>query len=104
VLGVYYPDAREAVKQYRDQLAGKTLVDITNPVNDSVDALVVPPDGSASKELSQLAPAARFVKAFNTTFASASSGARGARPPAHDVAGRAGHGLRQHREDPRLKA
>jgi len=69
VLAVYYPDARGAVERYRDQLAGKTVVDITNPVNDSVDALVVPPDGSASRELSQLAPDARLVKAFNTTFA-----------------------------------
>jgi 8-hydroxy-5-deazaflavin:NADPH oxidoreductase len=69
VLAVCYPDARGAVERYRDQLAGKTVVDITNPVNDSVDALVLPPDGSASKELSQLAPDARLVKAFNTTFA-----------------------------------
>jgi 8-hydroxy-5-deazaflavin:NADPH oxidoreductase len=69
VLAVYYPDAREAVEQHRDQLAGKTVVDITNPVNDSFDALVVPPDGSATRELSELAPDARFVKAFNTTFA-----------------------------------
>jgi predicted dinucleotide-binding enzyme len=69
VLAVYYPDAREAVERYRDQLAGKTVVDITNPVNESYDALVVPPDGSATRELEQLAPDARFVKAFNTTFA-----------------------------------
>src|SRR5215208_5055775 len=69
VLAVYYPDAREAVEQYRDQLAGKTVVDITNPVNETYDALVVPADGSATQELAQLAPDARFVKAFNTTFA-----------------------------------
>src|SRR5215217_1022281 len=55
VLAVYYPDARAAVEQHRDDLAGKIVVDITNPVNESF-ALVVPPD-------------ARFVKAFNTTFA-----------------------------------
>jgi predicted dinucleotide-binding enzyme len=69
VLAVYYPDAREAVEQYRDQLAGKPVVDITNPVNETFDGLVVPPDSSATQELSQLAPDARFVKAFNTTFA-----------------------------------
>ncbi len=69
VLAVYYPDARQAVEQYRDQLAGKAVVDITNPVNDSFDGLVVPPDGSAARELSELAPDAHFVKAFNTTFA-----------------------------------
>ena len=69
VLAVYYPDARAAVEQYADQLAGKVVVDITNPVNATLDGLVVPPDGSATNELAGLAPDARFVKAFNTTFA-----------------------------------
>jgi predicted dinucleotide-binding enzyme len=69
VLAVYYPDARGAVEQYAEQLAGKVVVDITNPVNETFDGLVVPPDGSATNELASLAPRARFVKAFNTTFA-----------------------------------
>jgi predicted dinucleotide-binding enzyme len=69
VLAVYYPDARDAVKQYADQLTGKVVVDIRNPVNATFDGLVVSPDGSASNELAGLAPDARFVKAFNTTFA-----------------------------------
>jgi 8-hydroxy-5-deazaflavin:NADPH oxidoreductase len=69
VLAVYYPDARAAVEQYAGALAGKAVVDITNPVNETFDALVVPPDGSATQELAQLAGDARFVKAFNTTFA-----------------------------------
>ena len=69
VLAVYYPDARVAAEHYADQLAGKVVVDITNPLNESFDALVVPPDGSATDELAALAGGARFVKAFNTTFA-----------------------------------
>ena len=69
VLAVYYPDARAAVERYSDQLAGKPVVDITNPLNESFDELVVPADGSATAELARLAPEARFVKAFNTTFA-----------------------------------
>jgi NADPH-dependent F420 reductase len=69
VLAVYYPDAREAVEQYRDQLSGKVVVDITNPVNETYDALVVPADGSATQELATLAEGANVVKAFNTTFA-----------------------------------
>jgi NADPH-dependent F420 reductase len=70
VLAVYYPDARTAVEQYGDQLDGKVVVDITNPVNETYDALVVPPDSSATAELAQLAPeGAKLVKAFNTTFA-----------------------------------
>jgi 8-hydroxy-5-deazaflavin:NADPH oxidoreductase len=69
ILAVYYPDAREAVERYGDQLAGKVVVDITNPVNETFDGLVVPPDGSATDELASLGTGARFVKAFNTNFA-----------------------------------
>jgi 8-hydroxy-5-deazaflavin:NADPH oxidoreductase len=70
VLAVYYDDARAAVEAMRDDLADKTVVDVTNPVSESFDGLVVPPDSSATQELAQAAPSARFVKAFNTTFAS----------------------------------
>ena len=45
------------------------LIDITNPVNETIDGLVTPPDGSAAQELAASAPGARVVKAFNTTFA-----------------------------------
>lgn len=69
VLALYFDDARAAVEHYGDQLSGKVVVDITNPVNESFDALVVPPDGSATQELAGIAGGARFVKAFNTTFA-----------------------------------
>jgi 8-hydroxy-5-deazaflavin:NADPH oxidoreductase len=69
VLAVYYPDAMAAVEQYGDQLDGKVVVDITNPVNESFDGLVTPPDGSAAQELAAAASGARMVKAFNTTFA-----------------------------------
>ena len=69
VLAVYYPAARETVEQYGDALAGKVVIDITNPVNESFDGLVTPPDGSAAQELARSAPGARVVKAFNTTFA-----------------------------------
>jgi 8-hydroxy-5-deazaflavin:NADPH oxidoreductase len=69
VLAVYYDDARQAAEQHREQLAGRVVVDITNPVNETFDGLVVPPDSSATKELSSLVPDARWVKAFNTTFA-----------------------------------
>jgi 8-hydroxy-5-deazaflavin:NADPH oxidoreductase len=68
VLAVYYPDAMAAVEQYGDGLVGKVLVDITNPVNETYDDLVTPPDGSAAQELAN-ASGARVVKAFNTTFA-----------------------------------
>jgi NADPH-dependent F420 reductase len=69
VLAVYYPDARTFVEQQADALSGKVLIDITNPVNETFDGLVTPPDGSAAQELARSAPGARVVKAFNTTFA-----------------------------------
>lgn len=70
VLAVYYPDAQALVEEYGDGLSGKVVVDISNPVNETVDDLVTPPDSSAAQELAATAPGARFVKAFNTTFAS----------------------------------
>src|SRR6185503_5585296 len=69
VLAVYYPDAQAAVEQYGDGLSEKVVIDITNPVNESFDGLVTPPDGSAAQELARSAAGARLVKAFNTTFA-----------------------------------
>jgi 8-hydroxy-5-deazaflavin:NADPH oxidoreductase len=69
VIAVYYPDAKAAVEAYGRGLSGKVLVDITNPVNETIDGLVTPPDSSAAQELAASAPGARVVKAFNTTFA-----------------------------------
>lgn len=69
VLAVYYPDAKAAVEQYGGGLSGKVVIDITNPVNETMDALVTPPDSSAAQELAASALGARLVKAFNTTFA-----------------------------------
>ena len=69
VLAMYYPDAKAVVEQYGEDLAGKVVVDITNPVNETFDGLVTPPDGSAAQELAASAGGARVVKAFNTTFA-----------------------------------
>ena len=69
VLAVYYPDAKAAVEQYGGGLSGKVLIDITNPVNETFDGFVTPPDSSAAQELARSATGARVVKAFNTTFA-----------------------------------
>ncbi|HKF81069.1 MAG TPA: NAD(P)-binding domain-containing protein [Thermoleophilaceae bacterium] len=70
VLAVYYPDALEAVRQHGDELEGKVLVDITNPLNEDFTGLVDRPAGSAAQEIAAAAPeGARVVKTFNTTFA-----------------------------------
>ena len=71
VLALYYPGAKDAVQQYREQLAGKVVVDITNPVDLSTfDGLATPPGTSAAEEIAALVPEGTpVVKAFNTTFA-----------------------------------
>ena len=69
VLAVPYSAVGEVVAQRGDSLAGKVVVDITNPVNfETFDSLVVAPDGSAAAEIAAALPRSRMVKAFNTTF------------------------------------
>lgn len=69
VLALYYPVEKEVVAQYHDQLAGKTVVEISNPLNASYDDLATPPGISAAEEIAQMLPQSTVVKAFNTTFA-----------------------------------
>jgi 8-hydroxy-5-deazaflavin:NADPH oxidoreductase len=71
VFAVYYPGIKDAVRQYADQLAGKAVVDITNPVDTQTwDRLATPPGTSSAEEVQQLVPQGTpVVKAFNTTFA-----------------------------------
>lgn len=70
VLALPYGAIDEALGQYGEQLAGKTVVDITNPIDlDAGDRLATPVESSAAEEIAQRVPAARVVKAFNTTFA-----------------------------------
>jgi predicted dinucleotide-binding enzyme len=71
VFAVYYPGIKDAVRQYVEQLAGKVVVDITNPVNTQTwDSLATPPGSSSAEETQQLVPeGTAVVKAFNTTFA-----------------------------------
>ena len=70
VPAVPYPALAEIVTTYGPQLAGKVVVDLTNPVDFATfDGLVVPAGSSAAHELQASLPAARVVKAFNTNFA-----------------------------------
>jgi len=71
VLAVWYGPAQSIVEQYGDELEGKVVVDVTNPVDtETFDGLVTPADSSAAEELARRAPTgAKLVKAFNTTFA-----------------------------------
>lgn len=70
VFALYYPGIKDAVKQYRDRLAGKVVVDTTNPVDTDTSELATAPGSSSAEEVAQLAPQdSSVVKAFNTTFA-----------------------------------
>lgn len=71
VLALPFDAAKEVVTAYGAALAGKTIIDITNPVDFSTfDSLVVAPGTSAAEEIAAVATqGANVVKAFNTTFA-----------------------------------
>jgi hypothetical protein len=70
VLAVPYPAVADLLAQRAEQLAGKVVVDITNPLDfQTFDSLVVPADASATAVIAAELPQSRVVKAFNTTFA-----------------------------------
>lgn len=70
VLAVPYPAVGQVIAQRGAQLAGKVVVDITNPLNfETFDSLTVPADSSAAAEIAAALPESRVVKAFNTNFA-----------------------------------
>jgi 8-hydroxy-5-deazaflavin:NADPH oxidoreductase len=51
VIALYYPSTLEAIQQYRDQLAGKVVVEISNPVDvQTWDRLATSGDRSAAEE------------------------------------------------------
>jgi len=70
VLAVPHAAVADVVAARGDQLAGKVVVDITNPVDfETFDSLTVPADSSATAGIAAALPTSRVVKAFNTTFA-----------------------------------
>src|SRR6185312_12601813 len=89
VLAVPHSALAGIVAQRGSQLAGKVVVDITNPVDfETFDGLVVPADGSAAAELAAALPNSRVLKAFNTTFAATlASGTVGGQPTTVLIAG-----------------
>jgi predicted dinucleotide-binding enzyme len=67
IVAVLYAGVADAVSSFGDALAGKILVDISNPFNADASGLVTP--SSAAQEVAAVAPDnAHVVKAFNTIF------------------------------------
>lgn len=90
VLAVPHTALDEIVATRGADLAGKIVVDITNPLNfETFDSLVVPADSSRASLLAQALPESRVLKAFNTNFAAtlASKTVGGAQPTTVLVAG-----------------
>ncbi|GAP53998.1 metalloreductase STEAP4 [Arthrobacter sp. Hiyo6] len=70
VLALHFGPAKEVATHFGDTLSGKTVIELSNPVNmETFDSLMVGPGTSAAEEIAALLPGARVVKAFNTTFA-----------------------------------
>ena len=67
ILAVLVSPSLDAVEQYADQLDGKVIVDISNPVDtETFDGLRFEPRPRVAEEGAE---GAKVVKAFNTTFA-----------------------------------
>ena len=70
ILAVPFPAVADVIAQRGESLAGKIVVDITNPLDfETFDSLVVPADSSAAAQIAAALPQSRVLKAFNTTFA-----------------------------------
>lgn len=69
ILAVLFDSAVPIVNEYGEALAGKIVVDITNPFNPTVTGLATSDGISNAQLVAQAAPTSvRVVKAFNTVF------------------------------------
>lgn len=67
ILAVTYAAALDLAKL--PALAGKIIVDISNPVKPDFSGLLIGHETSAAEEIQKLASGAKVVKAYNTIFA-----------------------------------
>ena len=69
ILAVPFEAEKEVAEKIREMANQKIVISISNPLNNSYDGLVTPPDTSAAEALQKLLPNSKVIKAFNTTFA-----------------------------------
>jgi predicted dinucleotide-binding enzyme len=89
ILAVPWSAVSEILTERRDELNGKVVVDITNPVNvERFDSLTVDADSSAAAEIASALPDAQVLKALNINFAATlQSGTVGGSPTTVLIAG-----------------
>ena len=68
IVATAYSDAVAALRSV-DDLSGKVIVDITNPLSADYMGLTIGHSTSAAEEIQKAFPKAKVVKAFNTIFA-----------------------------------
>ena len=69
IVALLFDGVVPTVARYGDALAGKVIVDISNPFNSTFDGLAHSEQTSIAQEAAKVAPAsASVVKAFNTVF------------------------------------
>lgn len=73
VIATGYGDAVAAARSVGD-LAGKTVIDISNPLTADYMGLTIGHSTSAGEEIAAALPGAKLVKAFNTVFAQVLAG------------------------------
>ena len=68
-IAIPYSAAVELLEPLSEALAGKIIIDCTNPLNEDWSPLLLGQETSAAEQLAQKLPNAFVVKAFNTIFA-----------------------------------
>src|SRR4029077_5376807 len=61
IVALLYANIVPVVTQYGNALAGKVIVDISNPFNSAADGLAIPEDTSVAREVAKVAPAGASV-------------------------------------------
>ncbi|MBW4631566.1 MAG: NADPH-dependent F420 reductase [Iphinoe sp. HA4291-MV1] len=69
IFAIPYSAVKEVAESIKDQLDGKVVVDLTNPLNSDWSPVLLGVENSGGEEMAKLLPNAKVVKAFNTIFA-----------------------------------
>ena len=69
ILATQYKDMAGVIETHKAKLAGKIIIDISNPVNfETMDDFLVPAGTSAAELFAEELPQSTVIKAFNTNF------------------------------------